>query len=201
MLTLRRHHPDVDLAAIDQRVYLRFLGWKHFKVFLRSRGDAGSGRLTYNEGSLEIMSSSWNHELIKKNLARLIEVWAVEFDVPLNGYGSWLLKHESSKSALEPDECYLFGPRAGRAVPDLAVEVRWTTGGIEKLPIYARLGVKEVWVWDKGHVVPWVLRGAAYVKASRSSLLPALDLKLLAKHSLNENQAKAIRAFLKASKK
>ncbi len=60
--------------------------------------------------------------------------------------------------------------------------MRWTAGGIEKLPIYAALGVKEVWVWDEGLI---------------STLLPSLDLRRLAKHASMEDQSKAVRAFLK----
>lgn len=201
MLSLRKSQPDVDLSAVDQRAYLNFIDWKHFQKFLKARADSSASRITYNAGRLEIMSPSWNHELIKKNLARLLEAWSVESAIPLNGYGSWLLEHEPSEAALEPDECYLLGPRAGRSQPDLAIEVKWTKGGIEKLPLYARLGVKEVWVWDKGLIVPWLLRGATHIRATRSALLPTIDLKLLAHHSLTEDQPKSIAAFLKVAAK
>lgn len=73
----------------------------------------------------------------------------------------------------------------------------WPPGGIEKLPIYAALGVKEVWVWDKGLISAHVLRGAGFVRAARSTLLPSLDLRRLAKHASMEDQSKAVRAFLK----
>lgn len=117
--------------------------------------------------------------------------------VDLQGAGSWTLENASEEVIVEPDECYLVGVRAGRRVPDLAIEVRWTGGGIEKLPIYAALGVKEVWVWDKGVISANVLRGSSFVRSARSTLLPTLDLARLAKHASMEDQSKAVRAFLK----
>lgn len=153
--------------------------------------------MAYSEGVLEIMSPSWNHEFIKKNIARLLESWALKEDINLQGAGSWTLESSKSEVLVEPDECYLIGPRAGRSLPDLAIEVRWTGGGIEKLPIYATLGVKEVWVWDKGAISAHVLRGSTFVRSARSTLLPSLDLRRLAKHASMEDQSKAVRAFLK----
>jgi Uma2 family endonuclease len=82
-------------------------------------------------------------------------------------------------------------------LPDLAIEVRWTGGGIEKLPLYARLGVREVWVWERGAIGAHVLRGATFVRSVRSTLLPTLDLERLAKYASMEDQSKAVRGFLK----
>ena len=70
-------------------------------------------------------------------------------------------------------------------------------GGIEKLLIEAALGVKEVWVWDCGVISAHVLRGSTFVRSARSTLLPSLDLKRLAKHASMQDQSKAVRAFLK----
>lgn len=153
--------------------------------------------MAYAEGVFEIMSPSWNHEFIKKSIARLLESWALAEGVDLQGAGSWTLENAEVEVIVEPDECYLIGPRRGRGLPDLAIEVRWTGGGIEKLPIYAALGVKEVWVWDRGVISAHVLRGTAFVRSARSTLLPSLDLKRLAKHASTTDQSKALRAFLK----
>ena len=175
--------------------------WRAARAVLSARGDAAGSRMAYAQGVLEILSPSWNHEFIKKSIARLLEAWALAEGIDLLGAGSWTLENPKVEVLVEPDECYLLGPRRGRLVPDLAIEVRWTGGGIEKLPIYAALGVKEVWVWDRNVISAHVLRGPTYVRSARSTLLPALELKRLAKYASREDQSKAVRAFLKLKTK
>lgn len=189
--------PSLDWRSIDHVVVMPLGSWGVAQAMYRARGDRSGSRMAYARGALEIMSPSWNHEFIKQNIARLLEGWALAEGVNLQGAGSWTLENPKTEFLVEPDECYLVGLRAGRLLPDLAIEVRWTGGGIEKLPIYAALGVKEVWVWERGVINAHVLRGPTFVRSARSTLLPSLDLKRLAKHASMEDQAKAVRAFLR----
>lgn len=197
MLKQLARAPSLDWETIDHVVALPLGSWRAARAMLKARGDRAGSRMAYSGGIFEIMSPSWNHEFIKKNIARLLEGWALLEGIDLQGAGSWTLESASEEVIVEPDECYLVGVRAGRRVPDLAIEVRWTGGGIEKLPIYAALGVKEVWVWERGAISAHVLRGDAFVRSARSTLLPTLDLSRLAKHASMEDQSKAVRAFLK----
>lgn len=197
MLKQLARAPTVDWRTIDHVVALPLGSWRAARAMLRARADRAGSRMAYSAGLFEIRTPSWNHEFIKKNLARLLEGWALAEGVDLQGAGSWTLENATEEVLVEPDECYLVGVRAGRKVPDLAIEVRWTGGGIEKLPIYAALGVKEVWVWDRGAISAHVLRGATFVRSARSTLLPTLDLARLARHASMEDQSKAVRAFLK----
>jgi Uma2 family endonuclease len=81
----------------------------------------------------------------------------------------------------EPDECYVIGPHKGPPkLPHLAIEVIWTSGGMNKLDIYAALGVREVWIWRRGKMVPYVLHGGAYKAATKSRIVSDVDLRLLA---------------------
>jgi hypothetical protein len=185
---------EFDPRSIDQHIQL-MMPWRGFTAFLEARGDDAATRVSYLDGALELMSPSLSHELIKKNLARLLEWWATEFDVELNGYGSATLKRASRRAGLEPDECYFVGARGGRSTPDLAVEVVWTRGLVDKLEIYRRLGVKEVWVYEQGVLASWSLRSGAYVKGKKSKLLPSLDLALLARFAGAEEQHAAVKAF------
>ncbi|MDP1826286.1 MAG: Uma2 family endonuclease [Archangium sp.] len=189
--------PSLDWRTIDHVVAMPLGSWRAARAMLKARGDRSGSRMAYSGGVFEIMSPSWNHEFIKTNIARLLEGWALVHGVDLQGAGSWTLESATEEVIVEPDECYLVGVRAGRRVPDLAIEVRWTGGGIEKLPIYAALGVKEVWVWDRGVISAHVLRGSTFVRSARSTLLPSLELGRLAKHASMEDQSKAVRAFLK----
>ena len=54
---------------------------------------------------------------------------------------------------VEPDECYVFGDAPDPERPDLAIEVVWTRGGIDKREIYRALGVRELWFWRRGQYI------------------------------------------------
>ena len=65
--------------------------------------------------------------------------------------------------------------------PDLAIEVVWTSGGINKLEIYRRFKIAEVWFWEDERITSYVLEGDDYVATERSACLPTLDLALIAR--------------------
>ena len=132
--------------SIDQRVVLHGVSWEDYEAVLAIRGESSGVRIAYREGELELMSPSLDHERLKTLIARLVEAYAEERDVELNGYGSWTVKHAEVRRGGEADECYVIGePDVSR--PDFAIEVVWTHGGLDKLDIYRGLGVPEVWMW------------------------------------------------------
>lgn len=90
-------------------------------------------------------------------------------------FGSWTLKGKKKDRAAEADECYIFGTEP-RDRPQLAIEVEWTRGGIDRLEIYRKLGVEEVWYWRKGAIQVYVLAGEQFERSPRSRILPGLDL-------------------------
>lgn len=183
-----------NIRTADQRVFLS-LTWKQFETLLSVRGDAAGPRIAYLEGVLELMSPSLDHERIKSILGRILEAYALETGLELSAYGSWTLKRRAKQSAAEPDECYVFGvdPSPGR--PDLVIEVVWTSGGLEKLEIYQRLGIPEVWQWESGALRIFVLRGDRYVEAEKSDLVPGLDVRGLPRFLSYPTMTQAIRAF------
>ncbi len=155
-------------------------------------------RMTYLEGTLEIMSTSPEHERIKTIIGRLIEAFAEELDLDLNGYGAATFRKEAAARGLEPDECYCFGTL--REVPDIAVEVVITSGTLNKLRVYQGLGVQEVWFWKKGtfEVYSLVDSDRGYEAKAASLLLPKLDFALLSQFLDNPQQTQAVKAYRKA---
>lgn len=196
MSALEHLEAENDLD-IDQRVILHGVPWKTFEHLLAVRGDCAGPRIAYLDGELEFMSPSSGHEDRKTLIARLIEVAALILDFDLYGYGAWTLKKSKKKTGVEPDECYVVGRRHSK-VPDLAIEVVWTHGGLDKLEIYRRLGVREVWVWIEDQIHVFVLRGERYARATQSKVLPMIDLAVLAKHVRQPDQARAVRAYARA---
>lgn len=196
MPTTAARASPVDPDAVDQRVQLHGVGWREYEALLAMRGEQGGVRVTYLEGELELMTPSIHHEALKKRLARLLEAFAEEHGVELEGYGSWTLKSEPRRLGAEADECYVVGSRlTPPELPDLAVEVVWTSGGIDKLEVYRGLGVPEVWFSQDGALRFFALEGGQYVTAPRSRLLPALDPDLLGRFMTDGSQTAAVRAY------
>ena len=150
--------------------------------------------MTYLHGELELMSPSIDHERIKTLFARLLEAYAEESGVELLGFGSWTIRSESHERGLEPDECYVIGVREVTA-PDIALEVVWTSGAIDKMDVYRGLGVREVWVWRDEHIEVNVLRDGNYERVDRSELLPSLDLARVASFLDRADQTSAVREY------
>ena len=188
--------PPISVEHIDQRVRLHGIDWEGYESFLALRGEQSGTRVTYLDGELELMSPSINHEIFKKTLARLLEAYAEEKGIELNGYGSWTVKSAGTKRGVEADECYVVGLRdAEPTIPDIAIEVVWTSGGIDKLEVYRGLGVPEVWFWQKGALRFFLLRKDGYLASARSRLLPDFDPALIARCMGESSQTQAVRAL------
>ena len=184
-----------DRTDRDQYVVLRGATWADYQRLQAIRGEKAVPRLTYLQGVLEIMSPSRSHETIKSIIGRLVEAWCLEHDVEFSAYGSWTIENKQLERGAEPDECYVFGQVAEPSCPDLAIEVVWTSGGINKLEIYRKLGVREVWYWKKSVIQPYILRGSLYEAAPQSEVLPHIDLQQLAQHLDHPTTSQAIKAY------
>jgi len=191
---LREHD---DTSTEDHIVVLHHVTWDDYERLLEMRGDHSAPRIGYLEGEVEIMSPSKDHELIKSYIGRLLEAWCIHTNIGFTPVGSWTLKKEETQSGVEPDECYLFGTEP-RETPQLAIEVEWTRRGIEKLEIYRRLAVGEVWYWRKGVIEIYVLTQGTFTRVERSLLFPDLDLALLTSMLDRDTVAQALRDFRKA---
>ena len=162
---------------------------------MRALCDSPGIRMAYDQGVLEIMSPSYEHENAKTLIGRLIEAYAVERDIELIGCGSTTLRKEIKERGLEPDECYNVGHPFEQA-PDFAIEVVITGGGIDKLPIYASIGVQEVWFWCEGKFDLFTLVGDSYEATTATKFLPELDLDFVAELVRTGDQHKSVRALL-----
>lgn len=82
---------------------------------------------------------------------------------------------------LEADECYTVGQVPEEVMPQIAIEVMVSNPLVDKLDVYAGLGIQEVWIWHSTdrRLVVHRLHGRRYVEQERSLVLPALDLELL----------------------
>ncbi len=185
---------QAELPKAEEKITLYGVTWKQYDTLVSMFMDQFPGlRMTFLEGTLEIMGTSSEHERLKTIIARLLEMYAVEKRITLNGYGNTTFRKEAAQRGLEPDECYCLGEL--KEVPDIAIEIAITSGGIDKLSVYQGLGVREVWFWQDSQFILYRLREKEYEKIDRSEFLPNLDLILLSQFINYDNQTEAVIAY------
>lgn len=173
------------------------LTWREFKVVEQLLDHPGY-RLSYLDGVLEIRKMPGEeHETIKKRIATLVELYLLIARFDFTPTGSMTLESESGAVKREADESYKLAP--GRKRPDLAIEVVFTSGGINKLEAYKRLLIPEVWFWDDGVLEVYHLRseedGVYYERISSSEEVQGIDLDLLLRCINIVNHVDAIKTF------
>lgn len=179
----------------DQRIILPSVSWQQYDGLLSTLGDYPGLRLLYLQGNLEIFMPSPEHEMLKKVIARLLERYAEEMDIPLHGYGSTTFRLEAKARGLEPDECYCV--QSLKDLPDFAIEVNLTSGGVDKLSIYQGLGVPEVLIWQDDRLQLFDLRDGIEV-VTCSQFFSELDFEMLAQFVRPQDQPQAVKDFLVA---
>jgi Uma2 family endonuclease len=179
----------------DHFVHLHGVSWSDYERVMKLRGEGSVPRLAYQEGVLELMSPSHDHESITSMLGRLVDVWCEEHGIEFTSLLSWTLKSKKRRGGVEPDECFIFGEDSKKKRPDLAIEVIRTSGGIDKRNLYHRFGVPELWFWKRGRISIHSWRPRAYQAISRSAVLPGIDLAELVSFVDVTPMSKAMREY------
>ena len=174
----------------EEKLITSGVNWLAYESLLSSLGNSSSYRVAYLLGTLEVMSPSRSHELDKENIGRLLEAYLEENRIRFWGLGSTTLRNKDKQAGKEPDKCYCIG--TDKDIPDLAIEVIYTSGGIDSLEIYQRLGVREVWFWQNKQFQIYSLQDDSYRQTSQSQLIPRLDLALLSQYVVIDDPLEAI---------
>jgi Uma2 family endonuclease len=179
----------------EQRLVIPSLTFKDYVILGDVLGHRPGMRLTFLEGTLEIMVTSRRHGQLKKVIARLVEIYALARGVRITGFGSATFRREEAERGLEPDECYCVD--GVKEFPDLAIEVVVSHPLVNKLKVYEGLGVREVWVHEQGVFSLYRLAGAGYENVERSEFFPDLDFTELATFAKMSDQDEAVRAYFR----
>lgn len=191
------HHRDAEDCYITDGV-----SWQEYEALLAKLGERPGYRVSYLDGVLMIVAPSRRHESGKTRIGTLLEIYFLEAAIEYFPMGSTTLRREERRGGAEPDESYCLGTE--KEFPDLAIEVVVTSGGSNRLAIYQRLGVREVWFWQNDRFTLYRLREdhAGYLAPThgyealrRSELLPELDIELLAACVQQSNPLAAARTF------
>ncbi len=182
----------------EQRVLLRNVSWETYERLVAEREERRVPRLFYDRGVLEIVSPSAAHEAVSRVVADLVGELALEFGIDVFGTGSTTFGREDLGRGFEPDQSFYFSGNAGRVrelvrrngdinlaegdpPPDLVFEADITSSSLDKLPIYARIGVPEVWRYAGGQPRILELRGEGYEATGASTVLSPLTADELAR--------------------
>ena len=197
----------------DRFVVLPSITWETYKR-ISAETPPGSGvRLTYDDQSLQIMALSAGHESTNRDLAELVVEMSVLLDLPIWQSGSTTFNREDLKKGFEPDSSFYI-ETAERMLgkteidlsqdppPDLVVEVDITRKSMNKLPLFAAVGIPEVWRFDGDKLHILVLDGDGYRDARESSALAPLTaeavtdlLRLRQQQPLQSAWRKAVRQW------
>ncbi|SKB12444.1 conserved hypothetical protein [Planktothrix sp. PCC 11201] len=195
-------NPEENLQGSEVRYITDKVSWEYYETLLTQLGDSLEFRLTYLDGILEIMSPSRNHERIKTQIGTLLEVYFLETDTEYYPTGSMTLRNPEQRGGTEPDESYCIG--SNKEIPDLAIEVVITSGGINRLEVYQRLGVREVWFWQNNRFFVYHFRSenfeqfqqtSGYELINNSEILPDINLTILAEYVQHPNPLVAVKSF------
>jgi Uma2 family endonuclease len=158
--------------------------WRTYRRLLRAF-EGRRYRLTYDQGTLEIISPLIDLELPAYLLGRFIDALTEELQIPCRAGGSVTLRRRKKQRGLEPDNCYWIANAArlvGKSIldlrvdppPDLAIEVDVTSRSLDRMSIYAALGVPEIWRLSTAGLTFNVLQGSAYQVQANSLAFPRL---------------------------
>ena len=196
-------------ASSEQRVVLRSVSWETYMA-LTEESESGSGRMTYDQGVLEIMSPGMPHEIAKKLIGRMIETFTLYRGIEIRSSSSTTFKRSELQRGFEADESYYIQHaselRGVREIdlsihppPDLVIEIDMTNSSIPKEQLFAAMKIPEVWRYDGEALWMGRLYDDNYQDLKQSVVLPGFPRELASKlldRQVEENETVLIRSFL-----
>lgn len=161
------------------------VSWETYTNLLQELNPSAGKRLTYDQGVLQITVVSFRHEKPNRMLASLVEELAAAMDIDFCNSGATTFKRDDLHKGFEPDSSFYFRnvshmmgvdevDLSTDPPPDLVIEVDITSPSINKFPIFAAVGVAELWHRKTGKVTIYQLQDGKYVEAAESAFLPSV---------------------------
>jgi Uma2 family endonuclease len=184
--TTRPEHPSYPPAT----VLLQGITWQTYRSLVMELESQPTKRLTYDNGVLEIWMPLPPHETYKRWLGRLVEIVTEEMDLEIRSLSSSTWSRKDLLKGVEADECYYIQNEAAvrgkmeidltvDPPPDLAIEIDITNPSLPRLPIYAALGVPEVWQFDGEQFQILQLVSGEYKAQPQSQALPMVTVQVV----------------------
>lgn len=179
-------------ATADQAVTLTKVSWETYERLLAD--DAGRRRplLTYDRGVLEIVSPSPEHDRDAETLKLVVTTVSTARSIPVVWFASTTFRRPDLERGFEADGSFYIEhePRMRDRYeidllvdppPDLVIETEVSRSAIDKLPLFAAMGIPEVWRSARGRLAIFVLENGAYREVATSHALPPLTADVLAR--------------------
>jgi Uma2 family endonuclease len=171
--------------ATDEKMILDGVSWETYEHLSSDFANRPSIRLTYDKGTLEIMVVSYGHERLKSIIGDLVVRLAFELDIDYEAAGSTTFKREGLGAGFEGDESFYFShlaqirqrselDLAQDPPPDLVIEIDISSPSRSKFPIFAALGIPEIWRFHENHLLIYSLTDGEYSEAQSSAFLTGL---------------------------
>ena len=162
--------------STDQRIVMQGT-WEKFKLLQQASEDSSGLRLSYYNGTIEILMPGEEHEFFAHVIGYLLTTFLLKKGISFKPTGA-KTQEKPGRASAQADQSYCIG--GSKPIPDLSIEVVFSSGA-NKLPRYIALGVIEVWFWEDGVLTLHHLRGNEYEQIERSELpgLEPLDMNLL----------------------
>ena len=183
----------------SNKLALDGISWEKFEQIETIFQDIERVRFIYLDGELEIiMSPGQAHESIKSLIGNLLETYMRHKGIRFYMWGSTTLGNKEITGRKEPDESYNIYSK--KDIPDLVIEVIITSGDIDILEIYRRIGIPEVWFYQNSVLTVYSLKNQQYLKVNKSQLLSELNLEIFTKYVNSPDQYDAVTEFIKTLK-
>lgn len=176
----------------EKRLVFRSLNWQRYQALreILSRDRDSSSvenrniHFTYSNGTLEVTMPLEIHEFSARLIELFIRILVVELGMKMKTMGSTTLDREVLDRSAEPDNAYYIQNQplvTGRDVnlesdppPDLVVEVDITHTDIDKLNLYAAMGVPEFWRYNGEVWRIYALLNGEYQEVDVSPTFPSV---------------------------
>jgi Uma2 family endonuclease len=171
------------ISPTDRRVIIQGVSWETYERLQADFGDSHAARLTFDQGTLEIMAPSFAHERPTHLLTQIIDILAEVRGLDLLGAGATTFKREDMQRGFEPDASFYIQHAAAvrnntdidldvDPPPDLVIEIDLTHPSLDKLPLYAALGIPEVWRYTGQRLLIYQWSTDGYTVTDTSAVLP-----------------------------
>lgn len=173
-------------------ITIRTASWELYELLLRDLGQQRIG-VTYDDGIMVLASPVPAYARLKKLIGRLVELATLELRIPISSFGATTWKRKDLAKGIEAEDSYYIRnePKVrGRTdidltrdpPPDLAVEIDPTVFPVDRLRVYAAIGVPELWRYD-GHLIGFIrlMPGGVYAGIDKSDALPFITPTIVEK--------------------
>lgn len=178
------------VTPVGQNVIIQGVSWDSYTCLVADFSNSSGTRMAYDQGTLELMSPSFNHEQVADLLADIVKTIAEAQERDFIPAGSTTFRREDVERGFEPDASFYIEQVVvvrGRTKidldvdppPDLIIEIDLTHPSLDKFPIYAALGVPEVWRYEAEHVHLYRCTDETYNEVTSSTIFPGVTPVLL----------------------